>query len=142
MIERVFTLKRADVFRDLPSSILESLAAHLHEVHLEPGETLFEKGDLGHAMYVVAEGRLRVHDGEATLAALERGSVLGEVSVLTSEERMASVTAETPSRLLRLEQEVLYEVMAVSPEISRGLIAVLLRRLGESPFASGAAGAR
>lgn len=142
MIERVFTLKRADVFRDLPSSILESLAAHLHEVHLEPGETLFEKGELGHSMYVVAEGRLRVHDGEATLAALERGSVLGEVSVLTSEERMASVTAETPSRLLRLEQEVLYEVMAVSPEISRGLIAVLLRRLGESPFASGAAGAR
>ncbi len=142
MIERVFTLKRADVFRDLPSSILESLAAHLHEVHLEPGETLFEKGELGHSMYVVAEGRLRVHDGEATLAALERGSVLGEVSVLTSEERMASVTAETPSRLLRLEQEVLYEVMAVSPEISRGLIAVLLRRLGESPPASGAAGAR
>ncbi len=142
MIERVFTLKRADVFRDLPSSILESLAAHLHEVHLEPGETLFEKGELGHSMYVVAEGRLRVHDGEATLAALERGSVLGEVSVLTSEERMASVTAETPSRLLRLEQEVLYEVMAVSPEISRGLIAVLLRRLGESPSASGAAGAR
>jgi len=130
MIERVFILKRTDVFRDLPTSVLESLASHLEEVDLEAGEVLFEKGDLGYAMYIVVDGSVRVHDGEQTLATLEEGSVLGEVSVLTAEERTASVTAVTDVQLLRLEQEILYEVMGLSPDVSRGLIQVLLQRLG------------
>jgi CRP-like cAMP-binding protein len=130
MIERVFLLKQTDAFREVPTSILQSLAPHLEEVGLDAGEALFRKGDLGHSMYVVVVGRIRVHDGDRTLATLERGAVLGEVSVLASEERMASVTAETEAQLLRLDQEVLYELMGLSPEVSRGLIRVLLERLG------------
>ena len=130
MIERVFILKRTDVFRDLPTKVLESLASHLEEVDLQPGDSLFRKGDLGRSLYIVVEGRIRVHDGERTLAALEDGSVLGEISVLSAEERTASATAETETRLLRLDQDVFYEVMALSPALSRGVIQVLLDRLG------------
>lgn len=130
MIERVFILKRADVFRDLSTELLESLAPHLEEVDLPAGASLFEKGDIGSAMYVVVDGRVRIHDRDRTIAALEDGAVLGEVSVLSSEERNASATAETPTRLLRLDQDVLYEAMALSPALSRGFIEVLLERLG------------
>lgn len=130
MIERVFVLRRADVFRDLPDAVLEGLAPHLDDVDLPAGRTLFEKGDLGSAMYIVVEGRVRVHDGERTIATLERGAVLGELSVLSTEERNASATAESDTRLLRLDQDVLYEAMALSPALSRGFIEVLLDRLG------------
>jgi len=130
MIERVFILKRADVFRDLPTEVLESLAPHLEEVELPTGRSLFEKGDLGSAMYIVVRGRVRVHDGTRTLATLEDGAVLGELSVLSSEERNASVTAESETRLLRLDQDVLYEAMALSPALGRGFIEVLLDRFG------------
>ncbi len=130
MIERVFLLKRADVFRDLPTEVLEGLVPHLEEVDLPPAGSLFEKGDLGSAMYIVVDGRIRVHDGERTLAMLESGAVLGEISVLSSEERTASATADTEARLLRLDQDVLYEAMALSPALSRGFIEVLLDRLG------------
>ncbi len=129
MIERVFVLKRTDVFRDLPTSVLESLAPHLEEVDLPDGEVLFRKGDLGHALYIVVNGRIRIHDGDATLATMKPGSVLGEISVLSAEERTASASADGDARLLRLDQEVLYEVMALSPEVSRGLIRVLLARM-------------
>jgi len=130
MIERVFILKRADVFRDLSDDVLEQLAPHLEDVDLATGRSLFEKGDPGSAMYLVVDGRIRVHDGEREVAVLEAGSVLGEVSVLSSEERGASATALTDARLLRLDQEVLYEAMALSPDLSRGFIEVLLDRLG------------
>lgn len=130
MIERVLILKRTVVFRDVPTPVLESLASHLEDVHLDADEVLFEKGDLGYAMYIIVEGSVRVHDGEETLATLDKGSVLGEVSVLTADERMASVTARTDAQLLRLEREVLYEVMGLSPEVSRGLIEVILERMG------------
>ena len=129
MIERVFILKRTEVFRDLATSVLESLAAHLDDLDLAPGDVLFEKGALGSSMYIVVDGRIRVHDESRTLAVLEEGAVLGEISVLSAEERSASVTAETEARLLRLDQEVLYEVMALSPEVSKGFIQVLLDRL-------------
>jgi len=130
MIGRMFLLKQTDVFRDLPTSVLQSLAPHLEEVDLEAGESLFQKGDLGHSMYIVVGGRIRVHDEDRTLATLERGAVLGEISVLSSVERNADATAETEAQLLRLDQEVLYELMGLSPEVSRGLIQVLLERLG------------
>lgn len=130
MLERVFILKRTDVFRDLPNEVLESLAPHLEDVELEAGDPLFAKGDLGTAMFIVVEGRMRVHDGERTIATLEGGAVLGEISVLSAEERNASVTAETDAHLLRLDQDVLYEVMALAPAVSRGFIGVLLDRLG------------
>jgi len=130
MIERVFLLKQTDMFRDLPTSLLQSLAPHLEQVDLEEGESLFRKGDLGHSMYIVVDGQIRVHDDDRTVATLERGAVLGEISVLASEERTASATADTEAQLLSLEQEVLYELMGLSPEVSRGLIQVLLERLG------------
>lgn len=129
MIERIFILKRTEIFGELSHEILGSLAAHMEEVRLEPGETLFEKGDLGHAMFVLVEGRVRVHDGDRTLAELGADSVLGEVTALTSEVRNATATALEECRFLRLDQDVLYELMAGRPSISRGLIKVLLARI-------------
>lgn len=129
MIERIFILKRTEVFGELSHEILGSLAAHMEEVHLEPAETLFHKGDLGHAMYVLVEGKIRVHDGERTLAELGSDAVLGEVTALTSEVRSATATALEECRLLRLDQDVLYELMAGRPSISQALIKVLVERL-------------
>jgi CRP/FNR family transcriptional regulator, cyclic AMP receptor protein len=130
MIERIFILKRTEIFGELSHEILGSLAAHLEEVQLEPGETLFQKGDLGHAMYVLVEGHIRVHDGDRTLAELAADSVFGEVTALTSEVRSATATALEECRLLRLDQDVLYELMAGRPSISQALIKVLVERLG------------
>ncbi|MDX1579352.1 MAG: cyclic nucleotide-binding domain-containing protein [Gemmatimonadota bacterium] len=129
MIERVFILKRTDAFRDLSTDVLERLAPHLVDVELERGDRLFEKGEIGTSMFIVVDGQVRIHHGERTLASLGPGSVLGEFSVLSSEERSASATADTEARLLRLDQDVLYELMALTPAVSRGLIEVLLDRL-------------
>ena len=129
MIERIFILKRTEVFGNLPHEILGSLAGHMEEVLLAPGDQLFEKGDLGHAMFVVIEGQIRIHDGSRTLAEMGPDSVFGEITALTSEVRTATATAEGECRLLRLEQDVLYELMSGRPAIARSLIKVLVDRL-------------
>ena len=145
MIERVFILKRTDLFKGLPSDVLASFANHLDEIyvgegetsfanHLDEiyvgeGETIFEKGDIGKAMYVVVDGQIRIHDGDLEIELLGCDSVFGEVTVLTAEARSTSATAVEESRLLRLDQDVLYEVMAGRPAISRGIIKVLVDRL-------------
>ena len=54
--------------------------------------------------------------------------VFGERSALTARVHGASATADTDCKLLRLDQDLLYEVMASNPEVSRGIIKVLLER--------------
>ena len=129
MIERVFILKLTDLFKGLPSDVLASFANHLDEIYVAEGETIFRKGDIGKAMYVVVDGRIRIHDGDREIEMLGCDLVFGEVTVLTADVRTESATAVEESRLLRLDQDVLYEVMAGRPAISRWIIKVLVDRL-------------
>ena len=55
--------------------------------------------------------------------------VFGEMAVLDAAPRVASVTAIEETRLFRLEQEPLYDLMAERVEVARGIIAVLLGHL-------------
>ena len=129
MIERVFILKRTELFKGVPPDILASFASHLSEIFVGEGETIFEKGDIGKAMYVVVDGKIRIHDGGREIEVLGSDKVFGEMTVLTSEVRDASATAVEESRLLLLDQDVLYEVMAGRPAISREIIKALVDRL-------------
>ncbi|MFQ5703608.1 MAG: cyclic nucleotide-binding domain-containing protein [Gemmatimonadales bacterium] len=128
MLDRLFILQRTDIFGGLPDNVLTSLATYLDDVNVEEGETIFRKGDIGKYMFIVVDGTMRIHDGETTLAILGPGHVFGEMAVLDSEIRSASATASEECRLLRLDQDLLYEVMAGNADVSRGIIDVLLER--------------
>jgi CRP-like cAMP-binding protein len=88
-------------------------------------QPIFVKGDPGDSLYIIAEGQVRVHDGDLLFNVLNRGDVFGEMSVLDSEPRSASVTAVTPARLYRLDQANLYRLMHEHIDIAFGVIHVL-----------------
>jgi CRP/FNR family cyclic AMP-dependent transcriptional regulator len=87
--------------------------------------TVVKKGDMGDCMYIIAQGKVRVHDGERTLNFLEQGNIFGEMAVLDAETRVASVTAVADTCLLRLAQEPLYQLMDEQPDLARGIIRTL-----------------
>jgi len=122
-------LKTVSLFVETPDEFLDHIAALLEEIEVKSGESVFEKGDPGDCMYIIAEGRVSVHDGERTLNYLGKRDVFGEMAVLDPEPRSASVTAAEDTRLWRLDQEPLFELMAQRPEVSRGIIQVLTRHL-------------
>ena len=128
MLERLFILKRTEIFRDLPESVLISLAEYLEDVHLEGGEVLFKQGDVSKSIYVVVSGAVRIHAGDATRTIMVPNDVFGERSALTGEVHSTSATAEEDTELLRLDEDLLYEVMAGNATISRSIIEVLLER--------------
>ncbi len=128
-IEKVIALKKVGIFAATPDETLVDIAALLEEVDIEAGETIIEKGDLGDCMYIIVEGEVKVHDGENTLNHLASGDVFGEMAVLDSEPRVASVTAVTNTSLLRLAQEPLYDLTDEQPEVARRIIRVLSRHL-------------
>jgi hypothetical protein len=128
-VEKVIILKSVDIFSETPDEVLAEVAPLLEEVEFEPGRAVFEKGDMGSALYVVIDGRVRVHDGTHTLRELGPRDIFGEMAALDPEPRSASVTATEPTRLFRLEQEGLYDLMADRIEVVRGVIRVLCQRL-------------
>lgn len=128
-IERVLLLKSADVFSEVPEQDLLELAAAVEEIEVRLGEKIIEKGELGSSLYVVVDGKVRVHDGDRELQVLGSREMFGELSVLDPQPRSASVTALEDTLLFRLDERVLYEMMAEHQGLTRGIIQMLCRRL-------------
>jgi CRP-like cAMP-binding protein len=127
--DRLMILKSVGMFAEAPPDILSRAAGLLEEEAFKAGETIFAKGDPGSCMYIIAAGKVQVHDGELTLNYLGKRDVFGEMAVLDPEPRSASATAVEDTRLLRLEQESLYELMAGQTEVVRGIVRILSQRL-------------
>ncbi len=129
LFERVILLKTVDLFRETPDPVLAHVAKALEEVHAARGETIIHKGEIGHCLYIIVEGRVSVHDGEHKLSELGSRDVVGELALLDPEPRSASVTALEETSLLRLDREVFFDLMVDNLEIARGAIATLCRRI-------------
>lgn len=127
--EKATILKTVNIFSGTPDEILSEVAALLKEVRVKGGETVFEKGAMGASMYVIATGRVRVHDGERTLNHLGERDVFGEMALVDSQPRLASVSAVEDTQLLRLDQEPFYRLMDERSEVARGIIHLLSRYL-------------
>lgn len=128
-IERVIILKDVELFAETPDELLAEVAGLLTEVELSPGQSVFAKGDAGDSLYIIVSGRVRVHDGDFTINWLGESEVFGEMALLDTETRMAGVTAEEDTLLLRLDQESFYELVDTRSEVARGIIRVLTARL-------------
>lgn len=136
LIEKVLILKSSDTFRDTAESELVELAEVLKEEFYEPQSTLFEKGSAGNCMYFIYKGKVRIHDGDHTLAVLGEQDILGELSILDAESRSASATTMEDCILLKLEQEPFYEIMMNNIDVLKGILKTLSQRLRASNIKS------
>jgi CRP-like cAMP-binding protein len=117
------------MFSQTPDHVLADVAGLLEDVEVAEDETIFKKGDPGDSMYIIVDGRVRVHTEERLLNYLDESDVFGEMALLDPEPRLASVTAAEPTRLFRLDGSPFYQLMAERPEVAAGIIRVLTRLL-------------
>ena len=96
----------------------------MSEVEVEAGATVIMIDDYGTAIYFIEQGTADVlTDGGET--ALGAGDTFGEIGLLLTGERTATVVARTPLRLLSLSGQDFDRIRARVPEVERAL-----RRLG------------
>ena len=128
-VEKVLFLKSVDLFRDLPGEELATIAEIAEEQPLAAGEAVFVEGEPGDALYLVVDGAVRGHRGARHLAQLGVREVFGEMAVLDSKPRSASVTVLKDAVLLKVARDDFRDVLQERPEIGMGIIQVLSRRL-------------
>jgi hypothetical protein len=126
---KVAILANVTLFRAIPHEELVGLASLLTDRSAMAGETVFEKGQLGDCLYVIASGEVRVHDGARTLGRLGPRQFFGELSLLDAEPRAASVSALERTHLFRLEQADFYSLLAERPHMVRAINRALSRML-------------
>jgi CRP-like cAMP-binding protein len=131
-VEKVLFLKGVDLFKTIPAEELSHIAQITDEVEYSPEEMFIREGDQGDSMYLIVDGKVKVHAGDHKLAELGPSQCVGEMSILDAEPRSASITALTDLTLLKIQREDFSEILAEKPEISGGIIKVLTRRLREA----------
>jgi hypothetical protein len=118
---KVLLLKKVSMFEGIPYEILVGVASLLHERTVQPGDRIIQKGDLGDTLYIIASGLVRIHDGDRTFSEMSDHEFFGELALLDSEPRSASVSALKTTLLFCITQSDFYAIMREQPEIVRAI---------------------
>ncbi|MDA7676643.1 cyclic nucleotide-binding domain-containing protein [bacterium] len=119
------------LFSTMPPDTLAWVAEAADETSYPSGQTIFEKDSEGDSMYVIADGSVRIHEGDKTLASLPQGAFFGELSILDGETRSASASAETDCLLLVIRQDSFRRILSKQFDVTENLLKILVRRIRE-----------
>ncbi len=127
--KRIDILRDVVIFSESDEKILKLLADLLTDVFVEKDDTVFHKGDQLNAMYIIVEGKVKVHDGEHVFTQFGEKDFFGEYSLIDSSVRSATVTAIETTHLLRLNQEDFHKIIENNIEVSKSVLKALIKRL-------------
>jgi CRP-like cAMP-binding protein len=116
----------APAFTDLPAAELEALAGAMREHDVEAGAGVTALDDYTTSVFLIEQGTadVRSDDGEL-VRSLGPGDTFGEISLILTGQRTATVVARTPMRLLSLADQDFQRIRPDVPEFESAL-----RRLG------------
>jgi CRP-like cAMP-binding protein len=116
------------LFAGLAEDDLAAIAAAACEVEADEGQTLATQGDFGHALFAIESGTVEVSVDGVKLTTLGPGDVFGEVAVLATGRRMASVVANSPMRLIALFKRDVWKLEQRSPQAAERLRTLIAER--------------
>jgi CRP/FNR family cyclic AMP-dependent transcriptional regulator len=97
-------LKSLPLFEGVSDDDLERIAPFVSEVSVSEGKLLVQEGDYAYEFMAIEEGEAEVRRGDQVLAVLGPGDFFGEMGLIDSERRNATVIAKTGLRLITLDQ--------------------------------------
>ena len=130
-------LRSVPLFASLDNDAARELRSLLtvHEVTVET--PLFDAGDSGDAMYLIENGRVRIHvrdtsGHDVTLAELAGGDFFGEMAILDGKPRSASATVIEPARLAVLSRDDFLSFVRRNPDVALKMLSAITNRLRET----------
>lgn len=128
-VEKVLILKSVNLFKSTPDDALAELSEIISEVEVPAGKNIVIKGEVGSSMFIIVNGKVAVLDGERIVNTLSERAVFGELALLDTEPRTATIQTLEDTLLFRLDQEPFYELMSDRIEVAMGTIQMLAGNL-------------
>jgi HEAT repeat protein len=135
ILERILLLREIPIFADLSPEDLKLVAEIAHEEWVPQKTVIFNQGDEGHRMFVIVEGQLHVlqitKDTEKVVAQRGPGDFVGEMAIIESAPRSATLRAQTDVRVLAIDGETFKGILRERPDVSFAVLRSVSRRLRE-----------
>src|SRR5260370_6605579 len=130
-------LSEIEDLRELNAGDRAALAENIELMRYGAGQTIFNLGDPGHALYIIRSGEVEIYvkndQGEKIVLETARpGDIFGEVSLLDDGPRTAWVAAISAVEVLRLDRAHFEEYVRQHTPAALNLLSVAARRLRKS----------
>jgi CRP-like cAMP-binding protein len=127
-------LKDLPLFAELDDAERAEVAACAREVDVEPGTTLATEGEHAYELFVIESGEAEVRKGGELIRSLRAGDAFGEIGLLATGTRTASVTATTPMKLVAIFSREFKQLATRMPQIAQELRASMRERVARTSF--------
>jgi CRP/FNR family cyclic AMP-dependent transcriptional regulator len=126
---RVDLLRSVWLFEACSQRELDQLATVTAVRAVTSGHYLSREGDQHREFIVIVDGKAEVTRQHQNIAILGPGDFIGEMSLLDRKERVATVTALTPTTLLVMTGANFDMILRDHPSFARNVLTVVSRRL-------------
>jgi len=135
IFERILLLREIPIFADLSPEDLKRVAEIAREQWYPQNTAIFQQGDEGNMMFVIVEGHVQVVrsiDGkDQILAERGPGDFMGEMAIIESAPRSATLHTQSEVRALAIDDETFKGILRERPDVSFAVLRSVSRRLRE-----------
>ncbi|MGO4335059.1 cyclic nucleotide-binding domain-containing protein [Labrys sp. KB_33_2] len=132
-LPEVQALRDVPMFAALDTPRLKLIAFTCEHVAFAQGQTLFRQGDVADAAYVILSGTADAfmeHEGESFhLSTTERHSIIGEMGLIGSLPRSATVVAATDLGTLKIAKDIFVNLLTELPSVALVVMRDQIKRL-------------
>jgi CRP-like cAMP-binding protein len=125
--ERASAAHSSPLLRDMTVAERDALFEGLSPLELRDGDIVFEEGQPGDSLYVIAEGKIRIGTmipgvGEEALTILNAGDFFGEMSLIDESPRSARAVAHGTAVLYPVSREHFMGLISREPACAARLL--------------------
>ncbi|MEW6440630.1 MAG: cyclic nucleotide-binding domain-containing protein [bacterium] len=128
-------IKEAELFHDIPSHIIDEIAAVAEEEILPAGQVVFRAGEVAESLYILEDGWVNLAVGGAGLLSMpvSPGDVFGWSALVEPNQYTASAECRTESTVIKVDANRLMHILEKHPaegfKVMRRLAGLIASRL-------------
>ncbi len=126
---RLKFLSSTPFFSEVSEKTLKEIAKKTENIIYAKGKEIVKIGDLGDSMFIIVDGKVKIHEGDYEYGELGKGDCFGEYSLIDNKVRSASVTALEESNILIFRQNDFQDLLSEDVGFANGILKVMTKRL-------------
>ncbi len=115
-------LARMPLFRPLNDREILRVLQVTDASQFEDGQFVMREGDSGDELFIVLSGRVKIMHGDAVLTTLSPGEHVGEMALIRSQPRSATVVADGPAELMVIRRTEFFEILRKEHQLAVKLL--------------------
>ena len=127
-------VRKSVLFSSMPEALAESVLANARQREFDRGATIFLQGERASAIYLVAEGwvklyRIAPNGAEAVVSVFTKGASFGEAVAFRHDTYPVAAEAVTDCRLIRIEADAFLRSIRENPELAISILSATFAHL-------------